>query len=50
VKRPLTKCCNGCAAPVQKPSWVLCKSCLDKINAKFLALLKPPAPTKVTLP
>jgi hypothetical protein len=34
------KCCNGCDAPVQAPSKVLCKECLAKLDAKFEALAK----------
>lgn len=30
-----TKCANGCDAPVQPPSKVICKNCLDKIGEKM---------------
>lgn len=42
MKRPLKKCCNGCDAPPQSPSWVLCKECLERLDQKMHALLSPP--------
>lgn len=39
MKKPLAKCCNGCDAPPQKPSWVLCRSCLDALDKRVNALL-----------
>jgi len=38
MKKPLERCVNGCDAPVQPPSWVLCKACLDNLGAKMHAL------------
>lgn len=38
VKEPLKTCCNGCDAAPQPP-WVLCKACLDVLDAKIHALL-----------
>jgi hypothetical protein len=38
-KRQPAKCCNGCDAPVQAPSGVLCAECLAKLDKKFRALL-----------
>lgn len=32
--RPI-ECVNGCGAPVQAPSKVLCAACLGKLNRKF---------------
>ena len=37
----LKKCCNGCDAPVQPPSEVLCAECLAKLDVKMRALLNP---------
>lgn len=38
--KPLEKCVNGCDAPVQPPSLVLCKACLDALSAKWDELAK----------
>ena len=38
VKKPLKYCVNGDGRKVQSPSWVLCKECLAKLDAKFKAL------------
>jgi len=35
---PLKSCANGCDAPVQAPSKVLCKKCLDELSEKFKQL------------
>lgn len=43
MKKPLERCCNGCDAPPQPPSWVLCKACLDALDAKMRALCTPAA-------
>ena len=36
--KPLKSCVNGCNAPVQAPSKVLCKKCLDELSEKFKQL------------
>ena len=36
--KPLAHCCNGDGRPVQPPSKVLCKECLDKLLDKMIAL------------
>jgi hypothetical protein len=33
--KTLKKCCNGCDAPPQSPSKVLCKKCLDELSASI---------------
>ncbi len=46
-------CANGCHKPVQPPSKVLCKECLEKLDRKFTDLLAPqpePAPPLSFLP
>jgi len=35
MKKALKKCCNGCDAPPQHPSLVLCKTCLDALGDKI---------------
>jgi hypothetical protein len=37
---PLSQCCNGCDAPPQPPSLVLCKACLEALSRKMEALAK----------
>lgn len=37
--KKLEKCVNGCAAPVQAPSKVLCKKCLEKLDLSFRRLV-----------
>lgn len=39
MKKPLEKCCNGDGRPVQPPSWVLCKECLDALDKKMHEVL-----------
>jgi hypothetical protein len=39
--KALSKCCNGCDAPVYAPSRVLCAECLTKLDAKIMALGTP---------
>ena len=34
------RCVNGCVAPVQAPSKVLCADCFKKLDMKFRALLR----------
>lgn len=31
----MKNCVNGCQRPVQEPSKVLCKECLEKLDRKF---------------
>lgn len=38
--KPLLRCCNGCDAPPQPPSKVLCAACFTKLDARFHALAK----------
>ena len=33
------RCVNGCGAPPQKPSLVLCKKCLEELDKKMCILL-----------
>ncbi len=35
MKEPLKKCCNGCDAPPQPPSWVLCEKCFGVLDEKM---------------
>lgn len=37
--KPLTTCANGDGRPIQPPSLVICKVCLDKIGATLRELL-----------
>ncbi len=39
MKTRAVLCVNGCKAATQPPSKVLCKTCLDKLNAKIQMLL-----------
>jgi hypothetical protein len=39
VKLPLERCANGCDAPPQHPSLVLCKKCLDALDVKMHKVL-----------
>jgi hypothetical protein len=41
--KPLDKCCNGCDAPPQLPSFVLCSVCLAALDAKFRSICKRPS-------
>jgi hypothetical protein len=34
MRGPLKLCVNGCGVPPQKPSWVLCKKCLDALTRR----------------
>lgn len=36
---PLDRCCNGCEDPPCPPSLVLCKTCLEKLDAKIRSLV-----------
>ena len=38
--RPLKACANGDGRPVQPPSKVICKECMDEIGVKLRALLE----------
>jgi len=38
MKKPLERCVNGCDAPVQPPSWVLCKACFETLDKKMESL------------
>ena len=38
--KALKKCANGCDAPPQAPSKVVCKECLDKLGIQWRALAK----------
>jgi hypothetical protein len=42
--KALKKCANGCDAPPQAPSKVLCKECLEKLDIRFRALARRWAP------
>ena len=33
--KPLKRCCNGCDAPPQPPSKVLCAKCFRELDLKF---------------
>ncbi len=35
LTKPLAKCSNGCDAPPEPPSWVLCKPCLKNLWLKM---------------
>ena len=37
--KPLARCANGCAAPPQPPSKVLCAACFSRMTDRFKALL-----------
>lgn len=41
--KPLDKCCNGCDAPPQPPSLVVCKTCLAALDMKMRELCKRPS-------
>jgi len=36
--KPLKRCCNGCDAPPQPPSKVLCEACFATLGVKIHAL------------
>lgn len=38
MRHKLKTCCNGDGRPIQPPSEVLCKECLDELDRKFQAL------------
>ena len=38
--KPLAKCVNGCDAPPQPPSKVLCANCFMKLDDRFTLLLR----------
>ena len=38
--KTLTRCVNGCNAPPQPPSKVLCVECFEKLDEKFRALME----------
>ena len=40
MKKPLKECVNGDGRPVQPPSWVLCKECLEALSVKMHDLLR----------
>lgn len=35
MRKPLKRCVNGCDAPPQLPSFVLCKPCLAALSKKI---------------
>lgn len=39
LRKPLATCVNGDGRPVQAPSWVLCRVCLDRLSEKMHTLL-----------
>lgn len=43
MMKPLDKCCNGCDAPPQPPSLVVCKTCLAALDMKMRQLCRPPS-------
>ena len=38
MMKPLSKCCNGCDASPQPPSFVLCEKCLNALDVKMRSL------------
>ena len=44
LRATLLRCVNGCPAPPQPPSRVLCQKCFAELSAKMKELLGKPEP------